>query len=136
MSQTGRSEPLMKIDEKGSLGVIRIKKGRGGGNPKDLGIMAGKNALAPGISLLGWTLTILVRTSARYSSGSISLSLQVCLDRCGGGGPMPGSEGPRSTFAAATEGSLIDRHEYLMVGVSGEAVVEFLASGLPHRRQL
>ena len=68
----------MKIDEKGSLGVI--KKGRSGGNPKDLGIMAGK-CLAPGISLLEWTLTILVRTSARYSSGSISLSLQVCLDQ-------------------------------------------------------
>ena len=32
----------MKIDEKGSLGVIRIKKGRSGGNPKDFGIMAGK----------------------------------------------------------------------------------------------
>ena len=30
----------MKIHEKGSLGVI--KKGRSGGNPKDLGIMAGK----------------------------------------------------------------------------------------------
>jgi hypothetical protein len=40
LSQTGRSERLMKIDEKGSLGVI--KKGRSGGNPKDLGIMPGK----------------------------------------------------------------------------------------------
>jgi hypothetical protein len=45
-------------------------------------------------------------------------------------------QGPALNFGAATEGPLIDRHEYLMVGVSGEVVVEFLASGLPHRRQL
>src|SRR4030088_3346387 len=41
--------------------------------------------------------------------------------------------GPALNFGAATEGPLIDRHEYLMGGVSGEVVVEFLASGLPHR---
>jgi hypothetical protein len=68
----------MKIDEKGSLGVIRIKKGRSGGSPKDL-VSWRENALAPSISLLGWTLTILVRMPD--SSGSISLSLQVCLDQ-------------------------------------------------------
>ncbi len=43
----------MKIDEKGSLGVIRIKKGRGGGNPKDLGIMAGKKCLGAGHIAVG-----------------------------------------------------------------------------------
>lgn len=36
----------MKIDEKGSLGVIRIKKGCSGGNPNDLLVGAQLNAAA------------------------------------------------------------------------------------------
>jgi len=125
----------MKIDEKGSLGVIRIKKRRSGGNPKDLGIMAGK-CLGAGISLLGWTLTILVRTSARYSSGSDIVEFTSLSRSVRRWWPNARLRGPALNFGAATEGPLIDRHDYLMVGVSGEVVVEFLASGLPHRRQL
>ena len=135
LSQTRRSERLTKIDEKGSLGVIRIKKGRSGGNPKDLGIMAGKclgaGHIAVGVDVddPGEDVGEILERIDIVEFTSLSRSVRRWW-------PNARLRGPALNFGAATEGPLIDRHEYLMVGVSGEVVVEFLASGLPHRRQL
>jgi hypothetical protein len=137
------------------LGVIRIKKGCSGGNPKDLGIMAGKclgaGHIAVGVDVddpgedVGEILeridivefTSLSRSVRRWWRTGESLASGLGQNFT----PLPTTpnarlRGPALNFGAATEGPLIDRHEYLMVGVSGEVVVEFLASGLPHRRQL
>ena len=117
-----------------------------GGNPHQKGSQWGvirktlvswrENALAPGISLLGVDVDdpgedvgeILERIDI-VEFTSLSRSVRRWW-------PNARLRGPALNFGAATEGPLIDRHEYLMVGVSGEVVVEFLASGLPHRRQL
>jgi hypothetical protein len=80
LSQTGGSERLMKIDEKGSLGVI--KKGRSGGSPKDLGIMAGK-CLGAGHIAVGADIDDPGEDVGEIFEriDSISLSLQVCPDQ-------------------------------------------------------
>ena len=124
----------MKIDEKGSLGVIRIKKGRSGGNPKDLGMTgkclgAGHIAIRVDVDDPGEDVGERLGRIDIVEFTSLSRSVRRWW-------PNARLRGPALNFGAATEGPLIDRHEYLMVGVSGEVVVEFLASGLPHRRQL
>ena len=111
------------------LGVIRIKKGCSGGNPKDLGIMAGIAAVGVGVDDPGEDVGEILERIDIVEFTSLSRSVRRWW-------PNARLRGPALNFGAATEGPLIDRHEYLMVGVSGEVVVEFLASGLPHRRQL